>query len=101
MYFTVRFTCCCMSHYIKPLLYSLTLDQVMSDWKGLVSGSGFCYLSFGRSSVSPCSGRDDVEVETLALRLVAAYLDNLVKVRPASRRCSSVLLASWQSGQAS
>src|SRR6218665_3202989 len=46
---------------------------------------------FSSSSVCSCSGRDDVEVVAVVLRLVANYL---VKVRPASRRCPSALLVS-------
>src|SRR6218665_1765408 len=53
----------------------------MPDRKGLVSGSGFCYLSVCRRSVSPCSGCDDVQVQALALRLVTDYL---VKGSPCS-----------------
>src|SRR6218665_76923 len=63
-------TCCCGLLYLKPVPYSFTLDQVTPGWTGLVSGSGFCYSSFGRSSVSPCSGRDAVEGGALVLGLL-------------------------------
>src|SRR6218665_551019 len=51
---------------------------MIPDRKGLVSGSVFCYLSVCRRSVSPCSGRGDVDVEALVLSLVADYLVKLM-----------------------
>src|SRR6218665_1913350 len=91
-------SCVCVCGYRACRLpeTSTLLTYLMPDRKGLASGSGFSYLSVCRRSVSPCSGRDDVEVEALVLRLDADYL---VKVSPcfASTFCS--VLAPWQSAQ--
>src|SRR6218665_1563270 len=78
---------------------STLLTYLVPDRKGLVSGSGFPYLSVCRRSIGPsCSGRDDVEVEALVLRLVADYV---VKVSPCFTSTFCSVLAPWQSAQPS
>src|SRR6218665_4215820 len=94
------FSFVCVWGYVAcrlPVISTLLTYLILAR-KGLVSGSDFPYLSVCRCSVGPCSGRDDVEVEALVLRLVADYV---VKVSPCFTPTFCSVLGPWQSAQPS